>query len=268
MDANGKNADGNVPAGTLIENASGVFFGTAFRGGTSAAGTVYTMVFPPVITSATTAAATVGKAFSYQITASGNPTSYGVQGLPAGLTVNGTTGLVSGTPRGAGTYNLTLNAYNAAGKGSATLKLTVALGPPTITGATTASGTVGTAFSYQITATAPCRPRQGAFHHPAPGQKHEALLGLGPANHLEGNARLGGDRFCRRAVVSSVHVGNLSALTGGRLHVGKQLVNVGTLVLVGCRDVCGQPTPENAGHLLTRSLTSRSPFPFAIFSSS
>ena len=73
VDANGKNADGNVPAGTLIENANGVFYGTAFRGGTSAAGTVFTMTFPPVVTSATTAAATVGKAFSYQITASGKP---------------------------------------------------------------------------------------------------------------------------------------------------------------------------------------------------
>jgi len=42
---------------------------------------------PPVITSATTASGTVGSAFSYQITATNAPTSYGATGLPAGLTV-------------------------------------------------------------------------------------------------------------------------------------------------------------------------------------
>ena len=39
----------------------------------------------PVISSATTAAATVGTAFSYQITASNTPTSYAATGLPGGL---------------------------------------------------------------------------------------------------------------------------------------------------------------------------------------
>ena len=107
---------------------------------------------PPVITSATQATGTTGKAFSYQIVASGSPTSYGVQGLPGGLAVNPTTGLISGAPKVAGTYSLTLNAYNSAGKGSATLTLTVALGPPVVTSATTATGKVGVAFSYQIVA--------------------------------------------------------------------------------------------------------------------
>ena len=41
----------------------------------------------PVITSATTASGTVGTAFSYQITATNTPTSYGATGLPAGLSV-------------------------------------------------------------------------------------------------------------------------------------------------------------------------------------
>ena len=107
----------------------------------------------PVITSATTASCTVGTAFSYQITATASPTTYGVQGLPGGLTVNSSTGLLSGTPRAAGTFTLTLNAYNSVGKGSATLTLTVAQAVPVITSASTASGKVGTAFSYQIVAT-------------------------------------------------------------------------------------------------------------------
>src|SRR5208282_4127663 len=109
---------------------------------------------PPVITSATTASGTVGSAFSYQITATNSPTSYGATGLPAGLSVSSSTGLISGTPTTAGTSTVTLSATNAGGTGNATLTLTVNNpGPPVITSATSATGTVGSAFSYQITAT-------------------------------------------------------------------------------------------------------------------
>src|SRR5437870_766834 len=108
----------------------------------------------PVITSPTTATGQVGVAFSYQITASNGPIiSYNATGLPAGLSVNTSTGLISGTPTTAGTYSVTISATNSSGTGSATLTLTIKPPPPVITSATTASGTVGTAFSYQITAT-------------------------------------------------------------------------------------------------------------------
>ena len=107
----------------------------------------------PAITSATTVSGTVGRAFSYQITATNSPTSYGATGLPAGLSVSSTTGLISGTPTTAGKSTVTLSATNGSGTGNATLTLTINAGSPAITSATTASGTVGTAFSYQITAT-------------------------------------------------------------------------------------------------------------------
>ncbi|MGA8223694.1 MAG: DUF4038 domain-containing protein, partial [Candidatus Acidiferrales bacterium] len=110
----------------------------------------------PAITSATTASGKVGSAFSYQITATNTPTSYGATGLPAGLSVSTTTGLISGTPTAAGTSTVTLSATNGSGTGNATLTLTINPDPPpapVITSATTASGTVGSAFSYQITAT-------------------------------------------------------------------------------------------------------------------
>ena len=48
---------------------------------------------------------------------------------------------------------MTLSATNGGGTGNATLTLTITVGAPVITSATTASGTVGSAFSYQITAT-------------------------------------------------------------------------------------------------------------------
>ena len=107
----------------------------------------------PKITSATTASGTVGVAFSYQITADQSINTYGATGLPAGLTVNTNTGLISGTPTAAGTYSVTISATNANGTGTATLTLTINPPPPVITSPGTATGTVGVAFSYQITAT-------------------------------------------------------------------------------------------------------------------
>src|SRR6202007_1063429 len=126
-------------------------------GGNSApAGLAITIKPPkPVITSAATATGTVGKAFSYQITATNSPTSYGVTGtLPAGLTLNTGTGLISGTPSATGTSNVTITATNASGtRPAAPLAITINPAAPVITSAATATGVVGTAFSYQITAT-------------------------------------------------------------------------------------------------------------------
>jgi PKD repeat protein len=107
----------------------------------------------PAVTSATTASGKVGTAFSYQITATNTPTSYGAPGLPGGLSVNSATGLISGTPTATGTSTVTLSATNTNGTGTATLTLTVTNAQPVITSATTASGKMGTAFSYQISAT-------------------------------------------------------------------------------------------------------------------
>jgi hypothetical protein len=110
---------------------------------------------PPAITSPLTASGTVGVAFSYTITATNNPTSFNATGLPAGLSVNTTSGVISGTPTAVGSFSVTISATNAGGTGSATLSLTIGQTqqPPVITSSSTASGTVGVAFSYQITAT-------------------------------------------------------------------------------------------------------------------
>jgi hypothetical protein len=107
----------------------------------------------PVISSATTDNGTVGTAFAYQITATNTPTSFSATGLPGGLSVNTSTGLISGTPSAAGTSTATLSATNSGGTGTATLTLTISSAGPVITSGGTANGTAGSAFSYQITAT-------------------------------------------------------------------------------------------------------------------
>jgi len=77
----------------------------------------------PEISSATTAAAILGTSFSYNITASASPSSYNATGLPAGLSINTSTGLISGTPTAMGQSVVTLGATNASGTGTATLIL-------------------------------------------------------------------------------------------------------------------------------------------------
>ncbi|MDD5068552.1 MAG: PKD domain-containing protein [Candidatus Pacebacteria bacterium] len=80
----------------------------------------------PKITSNISSSATVGQAWSYPITASNNPTGFGVTNPASWMSVNTATGVISGTPTGAGTYRLIITATNATGKGSAILTLTIA----------------------------------------------------------------------------------------------------------------------------------------------
>ncbi len=138
----------------LIQGSDGDFYGTALGGGANGTGTVFVVRLAPAITSATTAAGQIGVAFSYQITATNTPTSYAASGLPTGLSVNAATGKITGTPSVAGTFTVRLTASNAFGMGTGTLTLTVAnISPPVITSAGGVTGEVGSAFSYQITAT-------------------------------------------------------------------------------------------------------------------
>jgi hypothetical protein len=79
----------------------------------------------PNITSPNTATGTEGIAFTYQITATQSPTSYGTTVSIPGVSFSGATGLFSGTPTTAGTYSGNITATNANGADSATLTVTI-----------------------------------------------------------------------------------------------------------------------------------------------
>jgi hypothetical protein len=79
----------------------------------------------PKIVSSLTATGTIGTSFSYTISATGTPTSYNATGLPSGLGIDTLTGIISGTPAGPGTTNVTITATNGVGTGTETLVITI-----------------------------------------------------------------------------------------------------------------------------------------------
>jgi hypothetical protein len=86
---------------------------------------------PPVITSPAAASGATGTSFSYTITGTNIPTSFGATGLPLGLSVNTSTGVISGTPQTSGTVTIGLSATNASGTGNQNLTLMISSGPVT-----------------------------------------------------------------------------------------------------------------------------------------
>src|SRR5437867_491192 len=97
------------------------------------------------------AAGTVNVPFSYQIPATGTPASYDATGLPGGLTVNTTTGVISGTTTAVGAFSVNISAIYGTGSS-----------------AITGSGTLALTITFP----------DGSFTPPFPGQKNDFDTGL------------------------------------------------------------------------------------------
>lgn len=115
----------------------------------------------PVITSSGSADGEGGKAFSYQTTGMDLPTHYAAEGLPPGLSANTSSGMITGTPLGAGSWAVNLSASNAAGTGSGSLSVSVEAAPCSATelgngmecvASTSMSDTSGKPFASMTTA--------------------------------------------------------------------------------------------------------------------
>ena len=85
---------------------------------------------PVSITSALEVNATLNSAFSYTITADDPNAVLNAIGLPQGLTVNQTTGLISGTPTIGGSYSVSLSAETSASTDVKTLTINLPVSAP------------------------------------------------------------------------------------------------------------------------------------------
>jgi hypothetical protein len=92
-------------------------------------GWVDELVLTPITTAPVVAAATItayeNTALRHQIVATNAPTSYSATGLPTGLILSNSTGLIYGSTSQVGTFPITVEATNDFGSGSVTLTLVV-----------------------------------------------------------------------------------------------------------------------------------------------
>ena len=162
----------SLPAGLALSSA-GVLSGTPTAAGTfsftvTAANdggttskpftiTVTPAPTAPVISPAALPSGTVGTAYKQTLSATGTaPISWSASGLPSWLSFDTTTHALSGTPTAAGSFSFEIKAANGvAPDATKTYTITVAAAPvaPAITTASLPSGTVGKAYSQQLSAT-------------------------------------------------------------------------------------------------------------------
>jgi glucan-binding YG repeat protein len=110
----------------------------------------------PAISTPVSGSGTVGSPFSLALGASGFPApAWSAVGLPAGLSIDTATGLVSGTPSSPGSYFVTAKAANSSGTASVSGYITIAdtpAGPPPSAGWVSKGGS----WLYYDAAGAPC----------------------------------------------------------------------------------------------------------------
>jgi RHS repeat-associated protein len=164
---------GSLPSGVTFNATTGILTGTpaagtagaysitftASNGVGSNATQSFTVIVdqPPAISSGNSTTFMLGSAGSFTVTGTGFPTpTFGEFGLlPSGVTFNGVTGALGGTPAAgtAGSYPITFTAINGVGS-NATQYFTLTVDQsPAITSANSATFTVSAAGSFTATAT-------------------------------------------------------------------------------------------------------------------
>lgn len=172
-------ASGSLPTGLTLNSATGVLSGTPTSGGTftiratNSTGNVttptvtisYSAPVAPAFTDASPPSATNGLAYSYTFKATGNPApTYAVQSgaLPTGLTLNSTTGVLSGTPTSSSSF--TVSATNSAGVVSASASIvTYAQAAPAFSGVNLPRAYTGVPYTYTLQASGSPTPTYSVF---------------------------------------------------------------------------------------------------------
>jgi Ice-binding-like/Putative Ig domain len=152
---------GTTVIGRLLANTGAVTLDTTavtVPTGCAQNTTVVSTTLSPAITSAAPTGATAGTPYSYAVTATGTPAptfSVSSGALPAGLTLNTATGVISGTPTTSGQFTFTITASNGVAPSVAAI-YTIAVAAPqavSVSVAPPASGTAGSAPTLPDTGT-------------------------------------------------------------------------------------------------------------------
>ncbi len=173
-----------LPAGLTIDTTTGIISGTPTATGTSTVTITVTdtSVVPPnqthltasktlpltvnaglAITTSALANGFTGFGYTATLAATGGTTPYtwSASSLPAGLTIDPTTGVISGTPTAVGTSNVAITVTDVTSPthltASVTLPLVINAGP-SINTASLGNGSVGTAFNATLNATGGTTP--------------------------------------------------------------------------------------------------------------
>ena len=121
-------------------------------------GTEILNILPPEINTTSRVSGTKNKYLSHQVNVladSSFPVNFSASGLPSGLSINSSSGVISGTPQSSGTYNVTVTATNIAGTDVDIIAFDIAEGAktPVINNSSSYSIKNEDPFTLQITAT-------------------------------------------------------------------------------------------------------------------
>jgi hypothetical protein len=224
-------SSGTFPPGLTLDPTTGVLSGTPTGTGqistftvkaTNSAGTdpgvltSLTVGVPPTFGSNSPGAtAVVGAPYSYTFTASGFPTpmTYALASgsFPAGVTLNPSTGVLSGTPTGSvGKSDFTVSANNGTGtpvsSGAHSIDVTAVVAAAMVLDSPPATTAVGVPYSYTFTATGNPKPTFAISSGTLPGGWM-----LSPAGVLTGTATTLYQRPFTFAVSASTGIGTPAA---------------------------------------------------------
>src|SRR6266571_1934460 len=171
-------ASGSLPAGLSLNSASGAISGTPSASGTSSftvqvmdsaskaaqqALSIAISGSSPAITTSSLPAGQMGAAYQATLSASGGTTPYSWSlasgSLPGGLSLNSTSGVISGTPSASGTSSFTVQVTDSAGKAAQQpLSIAISASSPAITTSSLPAGQMGAAYQATLSASGGTTP--------------------------------------------------------------------------------------------------------------